>query len=59
MLSAFCLAVDGGLNGGACFGQSGRLQFADLVDQVGLGDDSEIVEAGDAVSRHAVVGSQS
>ena len=55
----FCLAVDGGLDGGACFGEAGRLQCADLVDKVGLGDDSEIVEARNAVGRRAVVGPES
>ena len=52
----FCLAIDGGLDGGARLGKAGWLQCADLVDKVRLGDDSEIVEAHNAVGRHAIVG---
>ena len=52
----FCLAVDGGLDCGARFGKASRPECADLVDKVRLGDDSEIVEARNAVGRHAIVG---
>ena len=55
----FCLAVDGGLDGGARFGEAWWLQCADLVDKVRLGDNSEIVEARHAVGGHAVVGPES
>ncbi len=53
-----CLAVDCGASGGARFGEPGGMQFADLVDQIGFGDDPEVVEARDAVSGHSVIGAQ-
>ena len=47
------------MDGGARFGEAWWPQCADLVDKVRLGDNSEIVEARHAVSRHAVVGPES
>lgn len=54
----FPLAVDGGSECCACFGETGRPERTDLIDEVCLRDDSEIVEAGDTVGGHAIVRSE-
>jgi len=50
------LAVVGGLECGARFYKSGWPECTDLFDEVGLGRDSEIVEARSAFCRHAIIG---
>lgn len=54
----FSLAVDGSSECCACFGETGRPERTDLIDEEYLRDDSEIVEAGDAVGGHAIVRSE-